>query len=185
MILNGITEFITAPDLLDRSIILPLEHITNRRTESDLTREFASKCPRIFGGILDRLVEGVRNLPNVQLANPARMADFVTWCVACGLKDFENRYQQSQIDNTLALIEDDDLAKGIKGLMERRSEPWEGDMEDLGLALQEFGYKLRENLRSLSVDLRRIAPALRNGLGIVVQFLKRKGYARPVRISKN
>ena|ERR1700693_279803 len=68
MILNGIPKFITAPDLLDRSIVIHLGSVSNRRTESDLWRDFNSKRSRIFGGLLDLMVEGVRNLPNVRLA---------------------------------------------------------------------------------------------------------------------
>jgi hypothetical protein len=38
IILNGITEFVTRPDLVDRSIILHLEHIDTKKTEAALTR---------------------------------------------------------------------------------------------------------------------------------------------------
>ena len=99
------------------------------------------------------MVQGVRNFPSVRLTNPARMADFVTWCVACGLNDFENRYQQSLLDNSLALLEDDGLAGGIKALMERREQPWEGIAAELAQELQESGYQAPENPRALSVEV--------------------------------
>ena len=70
MILNGITEFVTAPDLLDRSIILPLRYVATRRTETDFWAGFTEKQGRFFGALLTAMAEGVRNLPNVQLGNP-------------------------------------------------------------------------------------------------------------------
>ena len=87
ILLNGVTEFVTAPDLLDRSIILQLRHVSNIRTEESLLRGFNSKKGRIFGGILDLMVEGMRNLPTVKVSNLPRMAEFVKWCVACGLDE--------------------------------------------------------------------------------------------------
>jgi hypothetical protein len=38
ILLNGISDFVTAPDLLDRSLILALRHVGNRRTEASLAR---------------------------------------------------------------------------------------------------------------------------------------------------
>jgi hypothetical protein len=49
IILNGITEFVTRPDLVDRSIILHLEHIDTKKTEAALTRSYNAKRSRIFG----------------------------------------------------------------------------------------------------------------------------------------
>lgn len=110
------------------------------------------------------------------------MADFLTWCVACGLEDFEERYQHNLIDSTLALLEGNPLANGIKGLMERRKTPWSGTATELAHALKRFGYEAPENNRALSVDLRKLSSSLRTGLGITVEFLKRKNDTRPIRI---
>ncbi len=51
----------------------------------------------IFGALLDRLVIGIRQLPDTRLANPPRMADFAIPAVACGLDDFETAYRASRI----------------------------------------------------------------------------------------
>jgi hypothetical protein len=181
ILLNGISDFVTAPDLLDRCLILALRHVGNRRTEASLWRGFDSKKGRIFGGILDLMVEGVRNLPTVKVPHLPRMAEFVHWCVACGLEDFQDRYMQNLVDASLALLEDDPLAMATKALMARDA-VWEGTAAELVPALREFGYSAA-NPRALSGDLRRFAPALRSGLGIAVDFPRRTSDRRLIKIS--
>jgi hypothetical protein len=182
ILMNGVTEFVTAPDLLDRSIILALRHVSNRRTEASLWRGFNSKNGKIFGGILDLMVEGVRNLPSTTIPNLPRMAEFVQWCVACGLQDFEQCYKQNLVDSSLALLEDDPLSMATKALMERQT-VWEGNAAELVPVLREFGHDAA-NPRALSADLRRLAPALRAGLEIAVDFPRRTSERRLIRISK-
>ena len=182
IILNGISEFITAPDLLDRSLILGLRHVGNRRTEASLWRGFDAKKGRIFGGLLDLMVQGVRNLPTVRIPRLPRMAEFVQWCVACGLEDFQERYEQNLVDSSLALLEDDPLAMAIKALTVREAD-WEGTAAELVPALREFGHGAA-NPRALSADLRRLAPALRSGLAIAVDFPRRTSDRRLIRISR-
>src|SRR4029077_8716043 len=88
-ILEGITNFIVRADLMERAVTLPLEPLADRKTERALQREFEGLRPGLFGALLDHLVVGVRQLPDTHLANPPRMADFATWCAACGLSGFE------------------------------------------------------------------------------------------------
>lgn len=184
ILLNGVTEFITAPDLLDRSIILALRHVTNRRTEASIWQGFNAKRGRIFGGMLDLLVKGVRNLPNTNVSNLPRMAEFAQWAIACGIEDFENRYRQNLIDSSLALLEDDPLPMAIKGIMEWQwGKPLEITAPELVPALEVFNYTAA-NPRALSADLRRLAPALRTGLGIAVEFPRRTSDRRVIRLSK-
>ena len=40
---------------------------------------FHADCPRIFGGVLDAIVGGLRELPSVQLKELPRMADYAEW----------------------------------------------------------------------------------------------------------
>jgi len=78
MIRNGIGEIIAAPDLLDRSIVLYLQHIENKRAETTLWRDFNSKSGRIFAGALDCMVQGVRNLPSFSSAVALDLQAFMT-----------------------------------------------------------------------------------------------------------
>jgi hypothetical protein len=86
MLLNGIEEFVLRPDLVDRSIILRLAAILSqgRRAEQRFWREFHAVYPRVFGGLLDAMAGGLRELPGVNLPELPRMADFAEWGEAVG-----------------------------------------------------------------------------------------------------
>jgi hypothetical protein len=186
VILNGIVDFVTAPDLQNRSIIITLAEIAigNRKTESELFAEFEAARGRIFGALLDRMVVGVKNLPDTKLVNPPRMAEFCTLSVACGLENFQSRYQQNLLDGTLAVLEGDELARAIKAMIGRRVKPWIGTATQLAKELKRFGFE-PENARALSAGLRRIVPSLRIGYGITVKFLPRTGTERRIEISSS
>jgi hypothetical protein len=184
IILNGIPEFVTRPDLLDRSIILHLQHHDNKRTEAALKRDYNAKKSRIFGAILDLMVEGVRNLPTVRLESSTRMVEALTWCAACGLEDFEHCYTQTLSGNNQAIIENNVFGRGIVALMEKQDR-WTGIMSELQKTLEESGFGLgTRRPNELSNDLKEIEPALRDGHGIAVRWLKRLAHGRPIEISK-
>jgi len=67
VILNGIEDIITRPDLADRAILLTLGAIAERqrRPEHALWREFELARPHILGALLDAAAHGLRMLPPV------------------------------------------------------------------------------------------------------------------------
>ncbi len=85
IILNGIEDFVTRPDLADRAVFLTLESIAdeNRRTEEEMRAACDATRPGILGALLDIMVVGLRRLPEVRLAKLPRMADFALWVTAC------------------------------------------------------------------------------------------------------
>ena len=84
-LLNGIEDVIGRADLADRAIFLTLEPIgeEQRRSETELWREFELARPRILGALLDAVAHGLRAVGSVQLARLPRMADFALWATAC------------------------------------------------------------------------------------------------------
>ena len=54
-----------------------------RRDEAQFWREFSERQPLILGALLDAAVAGLRNLPQVRLDRPPRLADFALWVSAC------------------------------------------------------------------------------------------------------
>jgi hypothetical protein len=69
ILLNGIEEVVSRPDLGDRAIFLTLAPIgeAQRRPESELWREFEIARPRMLGALLDAAVHGLRVLGRVHL----------------------------------------------------------------------------------------------------------------------
>ena len=78
ILLNGIAEVISRPDLGDRAIFLTLAPIdeVQRLPESELWREFEIARPRILGALLDAVVHGLRALGRVHLEPVAAHSRF-------------------------------------------------------------------------------------------------------------
>ena len=74
VILNGIEDIVTRPDLADRAMFLTLEPIPEerRRPEAELWAAFEVERPRILGVLLDAAVEGLKRLPAYPSAESSR-----------------------------------------------------------------------------------------------------------------
>jgi hypothetical protein len=86
IVFNAIPDLGAArPDFLDRAVIVEFLDMKPemRRDEAQFWREFEEVRPRILGALLDAASAGLRNLPNVTLDQPPRMADFAIWVNAC------------------------------------------------------------------------------------------------------
>ncbi|MHC2626350.1 hypothetical protein ACVIW2_008382 [Bradyrhizobium huanghuaihaiense] len=85
VILNGIEEIVTRPDLADRALFLTLQPIPEelRRPERELWAAFEAERPKILGALLDALVVGLKRMPETRLPKLPRMADFALWATAC------------------------------------------------------------------------------------------------------
>ena len=77
--LNGINIVATKPDLLDRSIAIECQRITekDRKTESRFWTEFEKDKGEIMGAIFDIIATAMTY--KVHLPNKPRMADFALW----------------------------------------------------------------------------------------------------------
>lgn len=84
VILNGIEELPQRPDLLSRSLLLPLPRIDDdaRQGEAELLQAFDAARPRILGGLLDAAAAALANRATVKLGRRPRMADFAVWVTA-------------------------------------------------------------------------------------------------------
>lgn len=84
VILNGISDFTSRPDLLERTLIVNLPAIPpeKRKTETAISTQFERVRPTLLGALLDAAVITLRNLHNVILNESPRMADFALWSAA-------------------------------------------------------------------------------------------------------
>ena len=177
VILNGIEDFVTRPDLADRAIFLTLEPIgeEKRRSEAELWAEFEAECPRILGALLDAVATGLKRLPETRLERLPRMADFALWVAACETTlwpagTFSSAYcgnRDEVIDN---VIEADPVASAVRSLMATRSQ-WEGTATALLAALsQKAGEKVTQ-----STDWPKSANVLSGRLRRAATFLRQTG----------
>ena len=86
LVFNAIPDLGAArPDFVDRALIVEFLSMApeTRRDEAQFWREFSERQPRILGALLDAAVAGLRNLPQVRLERPPRLADFALWVSAC------------------------------------------------------------------------------------------------------
>lgn len=180
IMMEGIANFVTEPDLLSRSIILTPAPLTSYRSENELRAAFDECKGAILGGLCDMLATGVRRLPETRIADLPRMADFSVWCAACELGGFEAAYTRNREAATDVILEHDPLAQSVEAFMAKRKE-WRGAAGGL---LEEIGLAARStNPRELADRLRRLAPLLRTH-GIVISEEPRKARQRPILITR-
>jgi hypothetical protein len=187
IILNGIDDFVTRPDLADRSIILTLEAIPDedRRPEKELWGAFEIERPRILGALSDAVACGMRRLPCTKLEKLPRMADFALWATACEEAlwrpgSFRAAYINNRDETIQTVIEGDCVADAVRSFMAGKNE-WSGKASAL-LALlscpqsdpQPKGKYWPTTPRALACRLRRLAAFLRK-TGIEIEFRRERG----------
>ena len=179
VIVNGIDDIANRADLAERCLVLTLQPIPKgkRRDEASFWRAFGDAAPRIFGWLLDGVVSALRNVPNVQLADLPRMADFTRWIVAAepglGLKPgtLLAAYERNRARVVDVALETSPVATAVRRLLDlpQHAGRWEGEPEQAHTALS--GLVSEETKRDqgwpksasvLSKKLRRSATFLRS-----------------------
>jgi hypothetical protein len=197
IVLNGITDFATQPDLLDRVVMLALKPISegDRRDEKAIHAAVERAAPRIFGAILDGLVAGLCTIDQTSISNLPRMADYALWSEACcsawwPAGTFIEAYRQNLAAGVELSIEASPVATAVKSFMANR-ERWSGTAENLlelltaaisEKAARSRGWPTLPHL--LSGQLRRAAPNLRK-IGIRIEWSAGHHYGRVITITKN
>jgi len=182
ILLNGIEEVVSRPDLGDRAIFLTLPPVgeAQRRPESELWREFEIARPRMLGALLDAVVHGLRTVGRVHLDRLPRMADFALWAAACEptlwpAGTFARAYAANRRAAIEGIIDADPVAGCVREIMAERSS-WTGSAADLlrvgadrnaGSIYKDSDWP--KNPRALAGRLRRAQTFLR-ALGIEVAF---------------
>jgi hypothetical protein len=189
VILNGIEDIVTRPDLADRGLFQTLEPIPEerRRPEAELWTAFEAERPRILGALLDAVVVGLGRLPETRLDKLPRMADFALWATACEpalwpVGTFWSAYCGNRDEAVESVIDADPIAAAVRAVMVTRT-VWTGTASDLLGALAEVaGERVTksktwpDSARVLSGRLRRAATFLRT-IGVEISFV-REGRAR-------
>ena len=185
--MNGIDEFVKRDDLADRCVFLHLPPISaqNRRGEVELWRSFRADYSAIFGGLLDALAGGLRELPSVKLEELPRMADFACLGEAIGrglgwpAGAFLSAYNDNRRATTGTALEESVLASVLF------DSAFLGGLVNWTLSATEMLHQLSRDVPprvaasprwpkspgGFSNELKRIAPLLRTR-GIAVKFTR-------------
>ena len=162
VMISAINVPTNAPDLLDRSLLLPLDRIPpeKRCLESDLNRDFDAQRPTILGALLDALAGAMAVYPTLKHRELPRMADFAAWGAAVaealglrlekaefpdgfqgshetalrGAEAFLHAYRENVGRQTDEVLEADPVARAVRDLVQDRD--WDGTASDLFTAMK-------------------------------------------------
>ena len=172
VILNGIEELATRPDLQDRSIVLQLPRIQahERVTEANFWTAFEQQRASILGVLLDGLVSMLKNEDRVVADRLPRMADFLVRSVAAepAFKlpgSVVHAYDANLRRGMAAAVEASPIGSLILALVE--DQRWQGTATRLLDALGQMAGKEERgrgnwpgSASSLSGQLKRLTPVL-------------------------
>ena len=193
LILNGIGGIVTRPDLMDRAIVVDLAaiHEDRRRPEDEFYGALEAARPRLLGALLAAVSSAFTHEHEIKINGLPRMADATRWITAAEGslawpdRSFLAAYRANRADSRTLTLEASPLATPIDLLV---SDEWSGTSTELLRALEqkvgEDVVKRRDwprTARSLSVELRRLAPDLRKVYTIEVTF-GRHGSGRLIRL---
>lgn len=190
VVLNGIDVGAVRDDLADRLLTVNLERIGSRarRYDADLTREWSERHPRILGAVLDLAVDVMHALPQINLEDIPRMADFARILAAVDrVLGTDGLARYGNLADALA----EDAVTGdpvLAALSKHVVTAWEGTSAELLELLNagdddhHRGKDWPTKPRALTTVLKRRAPSLRR-VGWSVEDLGVQGHAKALRWS--
>ncbi len=171
VILNGIDDLATRPDLAERSIVLELPQIAHRVTEQDLDAGFLRDAGAIFASLLDGLQLSLRDASGLDIGHLPRMADFAKWAAAgvpaLGFtsNDFLEAYRANQDGAIESGLDSSPVGQAVRKFMEVRAD-WTGPVSELTRELANItdtnSPSWPRSPKGLLNALRRLAPSLRH-----------------------
>lgn len=180
IIINSIPDVVGSPDLVDRTLNVPVQTIApnRRQPETEFWEAFERERPAILGGLLTALADALRSAPLTNRMELQRMADFVKLIVCAEgslpwpAGNFLDEYKASQRDAAECTVGGDPVGALLKRAV---SKGFQGTTSALlarleaASANERYDRRLPGNPESLAHCLRRLAPALRS-LGWSVEF---------------
>jgi hypothetical protein len=133
VLLNGIDEIASRADLRDRCVTFELEPIepSRRKTRAETDAAFAAAHPLILGVLLDTVVTGLKNLPEVKLTELPRMADTAQWLAACDPSmTLLNAFIENRRQAVRSGVNNDAFANAV-ATFARTAKNWEGPTQSL------------------------------------------------------
>ncbi|OGI20779.1 MAG: hypothetical protein A3B68_09595 [Candidatus Melainabacteria bacterium RIFCSPHIGHO2_02_FULL_34_12] len=147
--INGINITTKKSDVLERSILIELERISdgNWKREDELYKQLELDKPKILGGIFNVIVKAINIKQNLKLEKLERMADFTLWGCAIAealgftKEDFLQTYSSNVDSQNSEVISTSLVGDCVIKLMEDKSD-WKGSASDLRKELQYIAKEL-------------------------------------------
>lgn len=137
LIINGIPDLASRPDLLSRCILVEFQIPEQRQSEKVLKAQFEADYPFMLGYLLKGLSYALKNIDNTHLNTQARLADFVKWITAAekGLDwesgSFEKAFDLNQYTAAADSLSLNPVVKALQAHMAQGEEEWQGTMAEL------------------------------------------------------
>lgn len=179
VILNGIDDLASRPDLAERCVHLTLPPLSTRTTEREMVAQFKEDAPKIMAALLDGLALALRDADSIDIGELPRMADFTKWAAAgvpaLGFPSqaFVDAYRYNQAEAVAMGLDSSVVASALRKFVEFEGR-WTGTADELlrrlkgqsGVDRDASGWP--QSPKGLQLALRRLAPSLRS-IGIEVE----------------
>ena len=191
--MNGISLVVTKPDLLERTLLFPLERIDekDRKTEDNLNNAFAEKRAGILGAIFSAISTSMRIKENVVIENIPRMADFAIWGCAIAeaigftRDEFLHAYRNNISQQNKEVIYEDATADAVLHFLEGK-DGWGGTATQLLGELASLPHSESRTLPGSPAALSRKLKTLSTNLKVAGISVKNKdGKDRQIIFSKD
>jgi hypothetical protein len=143
VLLNGINVPTDRGDVLDRSLPIELERISDgeRRTEEELWERFEAEHPRLLGALFDTLSKAIAHKPSLELSRRPRLADWGEYAASVyevmgwGAEQFLSDWDEVVKVQNQATLDGSPVAQAIIKFMEDKRE-YAGSSSDLHKKLE-------------------------------------------------
>lgn len=191
VIINGISDVVTRPDLIDRMVHINTRLLATIAEEVSFNEGFDQDRSAIFGGLLGLFVKVLSELPTITLDEETRLIDFAKMgeaihkvqCLPKG--SFMDSYLRNKNASLARSIEASPIAMALQDFIKGRSDAWSGTIKslqnELDASRRQEGEGWPKTPRGLGDVLRRMAPALLS-VGIRVDFLGHKRDGSHIRL---
>ena len=180
VIVTSINEVTTAPDLLDRAVLVELAPLddADRIDEESFWQTFDDNYPAILGALCDAVAGALEQIASVQIDKLPRMADFAKWGTAAekalGWKQgaFVTAYTENRSQSNEVAIESSPIGAQLRKVADHGFEGTTTELlELLNTRVDEKVTRAKtwpKTARGLAGQITRLAPNLRK-LGYVVE----------------
>ncbi len=190
LMINGVTNFINASDLLDRCLLFKLERLnpSERKVEASIEKEIANVRKVFFGWLINSLHLVLKTKTIITPSKLPRMAGFYHFGLrvesALGWKKgtFEKAFLHNQSNINKYILEKSNVAYALLELKERGRLPFRGTYKDLLDILRKDGLADVSSERALSEEIKNISHRVEKQYKIKITKLKNSNKGHRLKI---